>query len=131
VADPRFIAQADAICKRVLTQIGKRVLTQSEQQKLTNTTLAKVARLTRERVAIESQGVRDLSQLQPPTKFATRWRQMLGYMRALALELDRLGSAAQAKDRKTLRALVPSKIRLHAQLRAVAKRAGFTDCQEV
>ncbi len=126
--DPQFIAQADAICKRELAQLGKRVLT---QRKLTDATLGKLAQVTRYRVAIESQGVRDLSRLQPPTTFAAQWRQMLGYMQELALELDRLGRAAQAKDRKALKALVPSKIRLHAQLRAVAKRAGFTDCQQV
>ncbi len=130
-AELHFIAQADAICKRVLTQIGKHVLTPSAQQELANTTLTEVARIAPYRVAAESQGVRDLSRLHPPAKLAIQWHQMLGYMHALALELDRVGSAAQAKDRKALKALVPSKTRLHAQLRAVAKRAGFSACRQV
>jgi hypothetical protein len=135
-ASLQFIAQADAACKHVFTQIEQQKLGSEarkaiRQHKLTSATLGEIARLSAYRVAIENQGLRDLSRLQPPTELAVTWRQMLGYRQALARELDRFRSAAQAGDSKTLNALTPAKVRMHAQLRLVAKRAGFTDCQEV
>jgi hypothetical protein len=123
LANLRFIARADRICGRVLTQLG--------QHKLANASLAELARATPSRVALENQGLSDLSRLQPPAALTADWQQMLGYMRALASELDALGRAAGARDQNAIRKLVTSKKRVHAELRTAAKRAGFSDCQQV
>jgi hypothetical protein len=122
-ADERFIARADLICRRVLTQLNR--------HKLANASFGELARATPPRVAIENQGLSDLSRLQPPATLAADWHQMLGYMRSLANELDALGKAGGARDRSAIRKLVASKARLHGQLRTAAKRAGFSDCQQV
>lgn len=122
-AELQFIARADAICKRVGMQIAH-----SQPAHLTP---AEIARRTPAHVAFEQQGLRELAALKVPPALAAHWQQILAYMRTLPQELVALTKAAKANDKHTIKMLAASKKRLHAQLRAAAKRDGFKDCQKV
>jgi hypothetical protein len=119
--DARFVARAEGICSDVLTQL--------KHSKLAQPTIAELARVTPTHVAIEQRGIRALSKLEPPPALASRWRQMLGYMRTLTSELGALGKAAKAHDEHAITALAASKKRGHSQLRSAAKAGGFHSCQ--
>jgi hypothetical protein len=119
----QLVTSADAICKRLNAELAL------DEPKSLST--REVARYAPQRAAEERAAVAKLSRLTPPPAGAHEWAQILSYRRTLAAELALLGRAAQTKNIKAMNTLANTKKRVHEELLAVAKHAGFKYCQQV
>jgi hypothetical protein len=118
-----LVRSADAICARLNARLAA--------DKPVNKGLAEIARVSPVHAALELRAERQLARLTSPAPLAREWRTILAYRRTLAEELKSLGSAAAAKDRRTIQSLTASKLRVHRQLAALARRLDFGACAEV
>jgi len=119
----QLVARADAICRRLNTEI---VATNPSKLQI-----RKIVSLTPQRVALERTALKELSKLAPPASIARDWRQMMAYRKTLIEELIRLGRYAKANDTQSIKSLAVSKKRVHQRLFATATRDGFKDCARV
>jgi hypothetical protein len=119
----RFIAGADAICKRLNAE-----LTPNTSAHLSGTELA---RSTLRNAALERAVLARLSKLTVPASLADGWKQLLSDRRTLVAELVMLAQSVKSNDTEKLHALAVSKFRLHQKLRETASRDGFKDCSHV
>ncbi len=119
----RFVARADAACKRINAEILA--------IKSRHTTAAEIKRVVPHTLSIERKALGELAALTPPASIASDWRRMLGYRRTLAGELAQLLALAKQNGGTSIEPLVVSKRRTHRALSKTATGAGFKDCSKI
>jgi hypothetical protein len=122
-ANTHFIAQADAICKRINSELGS--------IKANSASAQEVKRVVPRHAAAERRGLAALERLAVPSALARSWREVLADRRTLANELDQLVEATKTGDSAATKALAASKKRVHGELLKTATGAGFRDCGRV
>jgi hypothetical protein len=122
-ASAPFVAQADAVCRRVNAEI---VALDAKAG-----TAAEVKRVVPPTIAIEQKGIAALGKLDPPASLAGDWRRMLDDRRKLAGMLGELLDAAKKNDGTSIKPLAASKKRVHVSLTKTATANGFKDCAKV
>jgi hypothetical protein len=118
----RVIAKADAICRRVNSE-----LTAAPP----GFAISQIARSAPRNAALEERAIAELSRIRPPAVLARDWRSIIGYRRILAQELLKLVRYAKANDARAIQTLAASKKRVHQKLSALATRDGFKDCSHL
>jgi hypothetical protein len=122
-AQSKFIAEADAICSRLNSEIVVK--------EAPGLNLREIARLSLPHAILEQKALRELSKLTPPPSHAHGWQQIVAYRRTLAEELLQFAHYAKANDAAAVQALGVSKERVHRELLALAGREGFSACSVV
>lgn len=117
-----MIAKADAICRRVNSQLAAAPPGVAASQ---------IARSAPRNAALELRAVTDLNKLTPPPALAGDWQQMIAYRQTLADDLLKLAHYAQSNDARSMQALALSKKRVHQKLSKLATRDGFKDCSQL
>lgn len=120
--DARFIRTADAICRRLNSELTLQGAEQGANY-LTASTLRN-ARL-------EWVAVGRLTKLRPPAWMAADWAEMNADKRILVEQLEQFARYAQARETRAMQALALSKLRLHKRLLQTAAHDGFADCAQV
>jgi uncharacterized membrane protein YccC len=123
LSEGELIARADAICTRVNNEIA--------DVKPVGLNAQRIASVAPAHALIEQTGVNQLERLEPPASMATDWQRIIALRRRLATELDQLANAADSEDMAGIRGFAASKLRVHHQLSALAKRDGFRVCGQV
>lgn len=116
----RFVAAAEAICRRLSREIA--------DPKGTVLNAKNLARLAPRHAALEKNAVRELSGLTPPTSVTADWLKILAYRRTLAADLAKLGEAGKVNDIAAINELGDRKRRLYRELSALATRDGLAAC---
>jgi hypothetical protein len=80
---------------------------------------------------IEREVISELEQVEPPPKFASAMRAILGYRRSLANELSTFAVMVRRQEKARFPGLAKSKSQLRVQLARVAEKAGFKECAKV
>jgi hypothetical protein len=119
----QLIAQADAICQRLNTEL---VATKAK-----GTGTQDIVRDVPHHVALERSSLAELVKLDPPGSLAKDWQQVLEQRGKLAAELAQLVKAAKNNDQSSVTSLVLEKEQAHLALSKSAKRLGFKDCSTV
>lgn len=120
MSDPNLIAAADAICRRLNSEIARSDKGARE--------IVRVARLNE---ALENRAVKELSKLEPTPVLASEWRKFLTLRAALAHELGVLAAAARRGRPSTVQQSISAKRLLHNMQRASATGMGFSDCAQL
>ncbi len=118
-----FIAQADAICKRLNEE-----LTASAAK---SAAAAEVMRIVPHHAAIERRALGELARLGPPSALSASWQAILADRRTLADGLEKLVAATRRNDQAAVKQVTASKKQAHAALTKAATGAGFKDCATV
>lgn len=121
-AASRFIAEADAICRKSNARLSG-----SDPK---GTSPEEIAKVVVENEGIERTTAGELARLAPPAKLARTWGKMLAYRRVLASQLGDFAAAVRRGEKK-FSTLAKSKKRLHAALTKTAREAGFKDCAKI
>jgi hypothetical protein len=122
-SEQSFIAQADAVCARINTEILA--------VKAKGATAAEVIRVAPRTIALERNGISELAKLGPPSSLTSDWQRILGYRRTLAGELAQLLAMAKRNDGTSIKSLAAAKKHAHAGLSQVSKKSGFKACAKV
>lgn len=122
-AAAELIAGADAICKRLDTELAAATPTHLD--------IKEIARSAPGNAALERIAVSELARLTAPPSLARDWSQILALRRTLADELASLGRYAKANDVEAVATLGASKKRVHERLFKLATRDGFHYCSQV
>ncbi len=118
-----FIAQADAICKRVNGELAAATPAGKSAKEL--------IQVVPRHAALERGALNELARLAPPSALSGSWRAMLADRQKLADALVELGRAVGRNERATVERLTASKKRLHEAMRKAATSAGFKDCATI
>jgi hypothetical protein len=118
-----LVAQADAICKRVNTEILV-PKSQSPSRQESEQTVG-------HNLAVERTALGSLSGLHPAKSVEHRWRRILSDRRMLAAELVEYLSDLRRNDQRAIQALGLSKTLAHSTLKGDATRFGLKDCAVV
>lgn len=116
----QLIAKADSICRRMNTEFAA--------HEPRNQSIGESARIVPRRVAVEQRVVLELSRLTPPSAIARDLQRVVDFRKTLADELAELAHVAKSRDMKRFHELAASKARVHSELLAAARGAGFTEC---
>ena len=119
VSKRQFVAQADAICRRVNAELA--------DSRVKGERPAELAALIVRNEAIERKAAGELARLTPPPGLASDWARLLGYRRSLATQLGEFAAAVRSGKRQ-FPALAKAKERLHADLLETAVHVGLKDC---
>jgi hypothetical protein len=114
------VAKADAICRRLNTQI--------QASKQTSLSPKEIARFAPRNAALEKAALKRLSKLKPPTLIKHDWRQVMAYRRTLMEQLVKLGKYAKVNNSRAIKALTKSKKQVHLALLTIGTLDGFKDC---
>jgi hypothetical protein len=126
VSAKQFIEQADEICGRANAAIARSEGKATGKLRKPDAHAAVVA----QNQEYEEKAIKELSKLKPPSALAGAWQKMSLYRQALARELGVFATATHLRV-SNLGQLVASKKKLHFQLRAAGRKAGFKDCATV
>jgi hypothetical protein len=116
-----LVSKADAICKTVTVKFAGKSAN-SEQD---------IARVAPELASFEQKALSELSKLVPPADLESDWKQFVAGAEMLAENTSKLGEYAKANNLKAASALIASSETTQQQMRAIAKRTGLTECEQV
>jgi hypothetical protein len=118
----RLIARADAICKRLNSQvIASGGLHTAEE----------IVRVAPKNAALERMASADLQKLASPPPLRAEWRAFLSFRRELAAELDALVAAKRRHDARAAQIAATAKKILHSLMRGTATHLGMRDCAHI
>jgi hypothetical protein len=120
LSKPQLVAQADAVCKRLNTELA-RVQAKSE-------TAQEALRVVPRNIALERRALAELNGLRPAPSLAKGWAQIIADRKVLVDELAKLLDDASKGDKAGIRKLAQSKQLAHTTLNQAAKAQGFKDC---
>jgi hypothetical protein len=121
-SDQRFIAAAEAICRRLDGEVLSGASGSEAQQ---------IEQLGPTNLAHEQRALRELGRLQPPPALATGWASVKRRRAELADALAKLIHAAKTNNQNNMKILVLAKHQMHEELRTAGKQSGFTYCADV
>jgi hypothetical protein len=116
-----LVGKANAICKTVTAKFA----TKSAHS------VQDIARVAPELAAFEQKALSELSKLVPPADLESDWKQFVAGAEVLAENTSKLGEYAKANDLKAATGLIASTETTQRQMRAIAKRDGLTECEQV
>ena len=116
-----LVSKTNAICKTVTAKF---------ETKSANTT-QEIARIAPELASFEQTSLSELSKLVPPAELASDWKQFVAGAETLAEHLSKLGEYAEANKLTEAHKMLIASETIQQEMRAIAKRNGFTECQQV
>jgi hypothetical protein len=118
-----LVAQADAICKRVNTEITP--------QKVQRPSPQETKQLAQHNLTVERRALRSLAKLHSAKPLEHGWRRILSDRRTLVDELVELLGDVKRNDQKAISSLALTKELAHSTLHEDATRIGLKDCAVV
>jgi hypothetical protein len=116
-----LVSKADAICKTVTAKFATK----------SASSVKDIARVAPELAAFEQKALSELSKLVPPANLESDWKQFVAGAELLAENTSKLGEYAKANNLKAAGKLIISSETTQHQMRAIAKRNGLTECEQV
>jgi hypothetical protein len=116
-----LVSKANVICKTVTAEFA----TKSAHS------VKDIARVAPELASFEQKALSELSKLVPPADLESDWKQFVAGAEMLAENTSKLGEYAKANNLKAAGVLITSSETTQQQMRAIAKRNGLTECEQV
>ena len=113
--------KANAICKTVTAKLASKTIKTRQE----------IARVAPELAAFEETALAELGKLVPPANLANDWKQFVAGAQTLAENTAKLGEYVRTNNAKAGRSLIASTTSVQQRMVAVAKRDGFTACEQV
>ena len=116
-----LVSKANAICKTVTAKFATK----------SASSMRDIARVAPELAAFEQKALSELSKLVPPANLEIDWKQFVAGAETLAENTAKLGEYAKANNLKAASPVIISSEATQRQMRAIAKRNGLTECEQV
>ncbi|HEX4114307.1 MAG TPA: hypothetical protein VHY18_00345 [Solirubrobacteraceae bacterium] len=116
-----LVSKANAICKSVTAKFASKSVG----------SLQSVARIAPELASYEQTTLSELSKVVPPVDLENDWKQFVAGAETLAENLSKLGEYAKTNNLKAAAGVFTSSEKTQREMRAIAKRTGLTECEQV